>query len=172
MSQAHIGVINGIFIFLGGLHENFGDGQSKRLPGHSFLSRSLFMVLNWRYLLLPVFGKHSISFLSLFSQCTQCKLKKKVKMWKKYTFFRFFIYREKFFIGNQIFFSVICKYSLKETKLRKIHFSSLIYNEYVTKKRKGAKFDLFWPFLGSKTQTPLFFFGRQVILDSQHVKLA
>ena len=76
------------------------------------------------------------------------------------------------FHRKSVFFSVICKYSLKETKLRKIHFSNLIYNEYVTKKRKGAKFDLFWPFLGPKTQTPLFFFGRQVILDSQHVKLA
>ena len=172
MSQAHIGVINGIFIFLGGLHENFGDGQSKRLPGHNFVSRSLFMVLNWRYLLLAVFGKHSISFLSLFSQCTQCKLKKKVKMWKKYTFFSIFYLLGKSFHRKPEFFSVISKYSLKETKLRKIHFSSLIYNEYVTKIRKGAKFGLFWPFLGPKTQTPLFFFGRQVILDSQHVKLA
>ena len=172
MSQAHIGVINGIFIFLGGLHENFGDGQSKRLPGHNFLSRSLFMVSNGRYLLLAVFGKHSISFLYLFSQCTQCKLKKKCKNVKKVHFFSIFYLQGKFFHRKSVFFFVICKYSSKETKLRKIHFSNLIYNEYVTKIRNGAKFDLFWPFLGPKTQTPLFFFGRQVILDSQHVKLA
>ena len=78
------------FYFLGGLHENFGDGQSKRLPGHNFLSRSLFMVSNGRYLLLAVFGKHSISFLYLFSQCTQCKLKKKCKNVKKVHFFSIF----------------------------------------------------------------------------------
>ena len=127
------------FYFLVALHENLGDGHRKQLPDQNILSRTLFMVSNERYLLWAVFWKPSSSFCNLFRQCRQCKLKTKVKRWKKNNFFPLFYVYGEIFPSKPDFFSVICKYRSKETKMRKFHFSNLIYNQNVRKIRKRAK---------------------------------